>query len=685
MNCRNPVIFNDGEIISPPNRKKSTLGICFDLPECASCTDELTADYPARRDLLLLSFDDESKKPHPQQDKDADIEEEGEELFDFSAEFNGAFGLMEKDEAGMGVEKNQATATSPSREDVVATNSSSPRSVISPKVFDSTPTKQQQQQQQQLSAAEPREVFSAKNRSFADDNASQATGNATRKPISIEGYSIGDEAKFNDISFDISKEDATLEAKSLEVGDAAFILRSDCKWTYSIVIDKVMAPSQSALRFEVDADNSRKTFLETQWGKYVRVIKTTKQITVAETKTTTSTAVVATAVVAAPEDPDLSYYESDSDEDILNDYANQDAVDTSSARPTGILRNKSENALDRYLKSKVVERNRSEGNAGYSVQFNMMDDAASWTSNALEQAFGTKKDEVEKFLGSEEKSKPEPVELFPAKEIQFVSAESDAIEVGAELADIKDETSSIEQSTPSIDEKEDSLMQKPNQLYKKGLALFNSGMSPISPASECASTPSKIGESWDVGQLLFLLADMGIDLNNSTHISQEPNLASTPLKNAAVPKEDVVDESLTIECELQRTDVKVHEVYVTSPSPPAALQAEHEDESKADVKVHNVRMTSSPPTVFQGGNEDAIQSANDLSLFKRNALDIHKGKGIVKESLVAPTLNKRDRSIKNKLRAYTVSRVLSSKKSSKVNITADTIDSYEVTPVEQML
>eukprot|EP00985_Skeletonema_marinoi_P035163 scaffold45811_cov183-Skeletonema_marinoi.AAC.2 len=96
--CFNAVVFNDGEIVSR-QRKNTTLEGCFALSECASNCDEFTADYhPADEFLRPLGGE------HPQHKKDAGIDDaegdEGEEaLFDFSADFDGAFGLMERDEA----------------------------------------------------------------------------------------------------------------------------------------------------------------------------------------------------------------------------------------------------------------------------------------------------------------------------------------------------------------------------------------------------------------------------------------------------------------------------------------------------------------------------------------------------------------------------------------------------------
>uniref|UniRef100_A0A7S2LJ34 Uncharacterized protein n=1 Tax=Skeletonema marinoi TaxID=267567 RepID=A0A7S2LJ34_9STRA len=687
--CFNAVVFNDGEIVSR-QRKNTTLEGCFALSECASNCDEFTADYhPA--DEFLRPLGDE----HPQHKKDAGIDDEegdeGEEaLFDFSADFDGAFGLMERDEAGtssMGMTKIQTT--SPSRTVAAPSNYSSPRSVMSRKVYDSS----------------PQSIITV------GDDASQVMGltslnnNTTRKSISGKGYSVGDEANLMDFSVDISKEDAAFEANSLEVGDAAFILRSGGKWTYAIIIDKAMVPDgQYALRFEVGADNSRKTFMEAQWGKYVRVIKATN-----------STAAESNAATVMTTDPDLSYYESDSDEETLNDNddvhadenVNHDAAnaaaaaeDTKLARPKGILRNKSGNALDRYLKSKVIERKRSEGNAGYSVQFvqfNTMDDAESRTSDA-KQASGSEEEGKEDSIFEEvveEEDKPDPADLFPAREITFTTpTESEAVQVGAELSGIDNETSEvpkdknassetkkIDETTPSDDDKEDVVMQTLTSC-QKGIELFNIAdiasspirldLDTITPALECPSTPLENGESWDVGQILLNLAQPIFDLNNIASVTQ-------PSTDASVPENDVVEESLTIECELQsKDDVKVH----VTPLPSAALRAENEAERKVDDKICDARTTLLPTA-------DAIQSANDLSLLKRDALNIHKRKGVQQSAMRSvPTLNRRDRSFKNKMVANTISRVRSLKKGGKVdldalNVTSDTIDSYEVHPEKE--
>jgi hypothetical protein len=89
-------------------------------------------------------------------------------------------------------------------------------------------------------------------------------------PIYLPTYNLGDEGKPNHFNAATTREVAADEAKSLTVGDAAFIRRSDRKWTYAVVTEKVEGES-SVLKFEVDTSN-HKIFPETQWGKYIRVI-----------------------------------------------------------------------------------------------------------------------------------------------------------------------------------------------------------------------------------------------------------------------------------------------------------------------------------------------------------------------------------------------------------------------------
>ena len=349
--CFNTVIFNDGEIVHrQKNKTPVPLDCCFALPEYFSPDDF--------DDMLPTAAAEEEQQHQQEKDGDAQVVEESKAAFDFPVDFSRAFGFgsMENDRAG--IMDHQPTTPPKASSKSKKLHNSSPTSVI-PSVHDyddDAPTKQEQQHREMCRARMTSRAMGLTLNSF------KGNVNFTRKPISLDGYAIGEESKLNDsISLEVSNEEAVLAAKSLEVGDAAFILRSGGKWTYAVVTHKSVVldgmVGQSALRFEVGADGSRKTFMEAQWGKYVRVIKTTN------------------STVLFSNDQDLTCNEIDPYGKILNDsdHANHDASavykrsrSSFSPKPKGILRNKEDNALDKYLKSKVLERSKSEGN---SVQF----------------------------------------------------------------------------------------------------------------------------------------------------------------------------------------------------------------------------------------------------------------------------------------------------------------------------
>ena len=93
-----------------------------------------------------------------------------------------------------------------------------------------------------------------------------------RAPVYLPTYKLGDEGQPNHLNASISREAAAIEAKALIVGDAAFIKRSDLKWTYAILTERIEG-EPVVLRFEVDKERNRKSFPEAQWGKYVRVLE----------------------------------------------------------------------------------------------------------------------------------------------------------------------------------------------------------------------------------------------------------------------------------------------------------------------------------------------------------------------------------------------------------------------------
>lgn len=94
----------------------------------------------------------------------------------------------------------------------------------------------------------------------------------TRSPVTLPGYTLGDEGRPAHFTASIARETAAIEAKELAVGDAAFVLRSGHKWAYAVMTEKEEKDG-TILRFEVDEKKNRKTFPEAVWGKYIRVIK----------------------------------------------------------------------------------------------------------------------------------------------------------------------------------------------------------------------------------------------------------------------------------------------------------------------------------------------------------------------------------------------------------------------------
>ena len=99
-----------------------------------------------------------------------------------------------------------------------------------------------------------------------------------REPVTIEGYSIGQEGLPHHFNASTTRDEAAVEAASLRQGDAAFIKRSDLKWTYAVITERNTDGPVTTLRFEVDDAKNRKSFPQNQWGKYIRVIKVTEPV-----------------------------------------------------------------------------------------------------------------------------------------------------------------------------------------------------------------------------------------------------------------------------------------------------------------------------------------------------------------------------------------------------------------------
>ena len=90
--------------------------------------------------------------------------------------------------------------------------------------------------------------------------------------VSLPAYELGEPGRADHFTADTARDTAADEAKSLNVGDAAFILRSDYKWSYAIVAERKES-DEIILTFMVDKENNIKTFPESRWGKYIRTIK----------------------------------------------------------------------------------------------------------------------------------------------------------------------------------------------------------------------------------------------------------------------------------------------------------------------------------------------------------------------------------------------------------------------------
>jgi hypothetical protein len=310
--------------------------------------------------------------------------------------------------------------------------------------------------------------------------------------------------------------------------------------------------------------------------------------------------------------------------------------------------------LDNFFlkKTKVVEKKRNDDGIteGFSVHFDpfgLGDSDGTWTSDKQneEKMESVAADSVPTATESDD-------EIFAGVEDNEFPAASKDDNVPSETEKTKQvETGDTDEQTSSqLDEKE------PFECDDSSIESDNGSSAPI---------PPKPDGSWNVGQLFFQCAQPFLPLSSPNpvqSVTQEKSVASSPL--------DDVDESLNIECELSSTaGVKVHEPdnHLTSISP------------------KSVRMSPIPRTIVV--TEDTLQLANDISMSKQNALGIDSKKGGIRKSFIGMSNVIKEKELKNKLVA-TVARQRSTTKSTDecgadaLNITADTVDSYEVHPHE---
>ena len=87
----------------------------------------------------------------------------------------------------------------------------------------------------------------------------------------LPNYAIGDTGRVEDMIIDSKKITATLIAET-RPGDAAFVCRTDGRWTYAIAKSRTYGDS-AAIKFKVNLRGSTKEFPSSQWGGFVRPIR----------------------------------------------------------------------------------------------------------------------------------------------------------------------------------------------------------------------------------------------------------------------------------------------------------------------------------------------------------------------------------------------------------------------------
>lgn len=89
----------------------------------------------------------------------------------------------------------------------------------------------------------------------------------------LPNYAIGDTGRVEDMIIDSKKITAALIAET-RAGDAAFVCRTDGRWTYAIAKSRTHGDN-AAIKFKVNLRGSTKEFPSSQWGGFVRPIRQT--------------------------------------------------------------------------------------------------------------------------------------------------------------------------------------------------------------------------------------------------------------------------------------------------------------------------------------------------------------------------------------------------------------------------
>lgn len=97
------------------------------------------------------------------------------------------------------------------------------------------------------------------------------------EPVKLPSYKIGEIGKKEDMITD--KKEALEAIEKLDVGDGAFIRRSDGKWTYAILKKREESEAGLAIRFTVNERKSSKSYNKKYWESHIRPMKLPKDAT----------------------------------------------------------------------------------------------------------------------------------------------------------------------------------------------------------------------------------------------------------------------------------------------------------------------------------------------------------------------------------------------------------------------
>lgn len=94
-------------------------------------------------------------------------------------------------------------------------------------------------------------------------------------PRVLAHYTIGDTGRIEHMIIDTKKVTAALVSE-IRVGDAAFVCRTDGRWTYAIAKGRTYGENPS-IKFKVNIRGSTKEFPSSQWGGFVRPVQQQQQ------------------------------------------------------------------------------------------------------------------------------------------------------------------------------------------------------------------------------------------------------------------------------------------------------------------------------------------------------------------------------------------------------------------------